>query len=666
MRSGKTLARRYELEREIGRGTTGSVWVALDSQLGRRVAVKMLNAAASHNGEGLVIEAKTIALLRSPHVVQVFDVGFEDDQPFIVMELLQGETLETRLLRHRRLPLRVVTSLVTGIAKGLAAIHDAGILHRDLKPANVFLAQESGKEVPKLLDFGVAVLRQPRELDAHLEVAPPAGTPLYMSPEHFSGSELDERSDLWSLAVVTYEMLMGSWPFLAQGMAELRAQVCSGLYQRPSAILQKPGAELDILFDRAFATERSRRFSSATAMVEELLRIGENDNKQVIRVLFLDDEPDMQLLLERRFRSQLRDGSYELHFATDGQAGLDTLRQRPDIDVVLTDLNMPGMDGLTFLSHLPSVNPLVKAVVVTAYNDMDNIRTAMNHGAFDFLCKPIDFNDLQRTIHKCAEYVGHLRSAVDSREQNSIFRVLLGQGVADKIVTTMRASEPLRTRNLDATVAFVHICGLGEALEQGGNAEGFALVNSHFEVLVAELLAHDADVSRFLQDSTLAVFEGDDHLVRAVEACLAIRRRLRTLASSSPNGMRRYGVAIGLDAGPLIAGLIGSLAFGRLESAAIGSPISIAGALQRVATTHDILISGSVERKLGGRYPCHAVENALPPQLADVLVSRLEEPRGHGRGYLPRTRDVASDHDAVGPNSVESLERTQEQSPERI
>ena len=121
---------------------------------------------------------------------------------------------------------------------------------------------------------------------------------------------------------------------------------------------------------------------------------------KVPRILVVDDEPDIEALISQIFRRAVRASQLELRFAADGQEALGRLRADPDIDMVLTDINMPRMDGLTLLSHLAEVNPLLKAVIVSAYGDMDNIRTAMNRGAFDFLTKPIDLADLQATVAK--------------------------------------------------------------------------------------------------------------------------------------------------------------------------------------------------------------------------------------------------------------------------
>ena len=117
-----------------------------------------------------------------------------------------------------------------------------------------------------------------------------------------------------------------------------------------------------------------------------------------MRVLIVDDEPDIELLIRQRFKR--RAGEFQFVFASNGQEALERLQEDPEVEVVVTDINMPVMDGLTLLSRLPGANRLVKAVILSAYGDMPNIRTAMNRGAFDFLTKPIDFHDFETTIRK--------------------------------------------------------------------------------------------------------------------------------------------------------------------------------------------------------------------------------------------------------------------------
>ena len=135
------------------------------------------------------------------------------------------------------------------------------------------------------------------------------------------------------------------------------------------------------------------------------------------KILVVDDEEDLELLMRQRFRRQVRRGEYELHFAHNGREALDVLVKVPDIRLVLSDINMPVMDGLTLLSRLDEIEANVSAVVVSAYGDMANIRTAMNRGAFDFVTKPIDFSDLQVTVEKTLHHIQVLEDASASRDR---------------------------------------------------------------------------------------------------------------------------------------------------------------------------------------------------------------------------------------------------------
>ena len=135
------------------------------------------------------------------------------------------------------------------------------------------------------------------------------------------------------------------------------------------------------------------------------------------KILVVDDEEDLELLMRQRFRRQVRRGEYELHFARNGREALDVLAEMPEIQLILSDINMPVMDGLTLLSQLEEIDANISAVVVSAYGDMANIRTAMNRGAFDFVTKPIDFSDLQVTVEKTLRHIQVLEDALASRDR---------------------------------------------------------------------------------------------------------------------------------------------------------------------------------------------------------------------------------------------------------
>ena len=138
---------------------------------------------------------------------------------------------------------------------------------------------------------------------------------------------------------------------------------------------------------------------------------------QAYRILVVDDEPDLEPLILQRMRRHIRSNEYEFVFAQNGVEALEKLNADPTIDMVLSDINMPKMDGLTLLQQLPDVDPNLRAVIISAYGDMDNIRTAMNRGAFDFVTKPIDFDDLKITITRTLEHLAEWREALSSRDQ---------------------------------------------------------------------------------------------------------------------------------------------------------------------------------------------------------------------------------------------------------
>lgn len=614
---------RYRLQREVGRGAAGSVWVAWDTQLERQVAIKRLHADSPDEAAQLThfkAEARAIARLRSLNIVRVYDVGTSGGQPFLVMELLEGESLEARLVRHTRLPLSMCAEIISDVCQGLSATHRAGIIHRDVKPANVFLTRETRRDVAKLLDFGVATLMAQSRACSHDEGLNGhwVGTPQYTSPEQLEGESVDGRSDLWSLAIMAYRMLTGVCPFQATTLPSLRARIGSGCFTAPSSLLRELDSNIDDFFRRALARSPGERFQRAEEFSNAFSALC-RERPQPTRILFLDDEPDMELLVRQRFRRQVRDGQYELHFALDGRRGLDELKQGAAFDVIVTDLNMPGMDGLSFLGQVPELDPLVRVVVLSAYGDMPNIRAAMNRGAFDFLGKPIDFDDLQATIEKCAAHASMVRKALQSTEENQMMRALLGQGVADRWLAALRNAESALHEATRATVVFVDIHGFARTLSQPLPEHAFERLNEHFALFIRELQAKEGTVSRFVGDAVLAIFEGDGHLRRALDACLAIRVQSRArVAEGRAESGESFGVAIGVDTGLIMRGPAGSAALGHVEPSLIGDPVSTAARLQGMAERDEVLIAACALREVADDYQCEQDARRTVPTRGGV------------------------------------------------
>ena len=233
LEAGRILHDRYRLIRPIGHGSQASVWIAEHLALTTTVAVKLIDpelAKKESARERFRREATAAAQLRSAHVVQILDHGIEGDQPFIVMELLDGEDLFERLTHRTRISLRETSKVVTQVARALTRAHAAGIVHRDLKPENIFLVPNDDDEVVKVLDFGVAKFKDPgKAAMQRTGLGTLIGTPHYMSPEQVKGiSEIDYRADLWALGVIAFQCVTGELPFDSEGV---EANAITGISQ---------------------------------------------------------------------------------------------------------------------------------------------------------------------------------------------------------------------------------------------------------------------------------------------------------------------------------------------------------------------------------------------------------------------------------------------------
>ncbi len=270
--TSKLVAERYRLLREVARGGMGSVWLAKDMKLGRHVAVKVMSqklVGAEDLEARFEREAMTVAQLRSNHVVQVYDYGVQEGLPFMVMELLEGESLGARLKRLGLLGLRETATIVAQVAKGLKAAHNAGLVHRDLKPSNIFLATHDDAEVVKLLDFGVVKALDDSGSSDVTESGMLLGTPQYMSPEQVRGRKtVDHRSDLWSLAAVMFRMLAGSNPFRGDCVGDVVIKIYSDELPKLTDYCDSLPEEFDAFFDRAFSRKPEDRYQSAEELAQ--------------------------------------------------------------------------------------------------------------------------------------------------------------------------------------------------------------------------------------------------------------------------------------------------------------------------------------------------------------------------------------------------------------
>ncbi|WP_437598467.1 serine/threonine-protein kinase [Sorangium sp. So ce590] len=261
---------KYRLERRLGGGGMGDLWLGFDIKLRRRVVIKFIRSFAATEPELVARferEARASARVRSPYVIETYDYGVDRGCAFIVMEYLEGEDLNRRLEREPKLPLAQAALLFTQLGKALDAIHAAGVIHRDLKPGNIFLTCSGGDELLKVLDFGVAKSSCSR--DRITKTGMVLGTPRYMSPEQtMAPRQVDYRSDLWSMAVILYRAITGQCPFAGTNINELVRHICQTSFPRASELAPELPPGVDAFFSRAFAFDPDARHQSGREMME--------------------------------------------------------------------------------------------------------------------------------------------------------------------------------------------------------------------------------------------------------------------------------------------------------------------------------------------------------------------------------------------------------------
>ena len=336
------------------------------------------------------------------------------------------------------------------------------------------------------------------------------------------------------------------------------------------------------------------------------------------KILVADDETDLELLIKQKFRQKIRDQQYTFVFAVNGKDALEKISQHPDVDIVLSDINMPEMDGLTLLSRLSEASPLIKAVIVSAYGDMENIRTAMNLGAFDFITKPINFEDLSVTMEKTLKHVSQIRETLQAIKENNILKMYVDETVLNFMGSREYENSLTASETVEASVVFIDICSFTSISEKEPADTVVKLLNSYFDVMVKEITAQGGHIDKFIGDAIMAVFRGKYHLDRAIDACLAVRDEIGRMPESSNPVSFIPKVAIGINSGEMISGNIGSAALRRLDYTVVGDAVNTAQRLQAVAGESQIIISESSYEKVKESFSCR--------KLGSVSLKHKEKP----------------------------------------
>ena len=340
------------------------------------------------------------------------------------------------------------------------------------------------------------------------------------------------------------------------------------------------------------------------------------------KILAVDDEPDFELLITQRFRRQIREQEFEFRFAHHGEEALATLSAEPDIDLMLLDINMPVMDGLTLLSELRERQLEVQAIIVSAYGDMTNLRTAMNRGAFDFVTKPVDLSDLEITVRKALANVAKLREMDRQRMAAERARNNLSRYFSPNIVELLASQdEPLGAgRRETVAVLFADIVAFTQMAELMAPEDVLAMLREFHTRMTAQIFASGGTVDQYMGDGILAVFGAtaaspDD----AASALNCAEMMLETLErwnhEREEKGDARLDIGIGLNYGPVVLGDVGSEH--GMSFTAIGDTVNTSARLQ-------VLTRSLKTQLVVGDAVVRAIE-ALSPEVAAERLCRLED-----------------------------------------
>ena len=305
------------------------------------------------------------------------------------------------------------------------------------------------------------------------------------------------------------------------------------------------------------------------------------------KILAVDDEVDFELLIRQRFRREIRANEFAFRFAHHGEEALAVLAEDPDIELLLLDINMPVMDGLTLLAELRARQSPVRAIIVSAYGDMANIRTAMNRGAYDFVTKPVDLNDLEITIRKTLEEIERVRDLDRRRSAAERARANLSRYFSPQIVELLAArDEPLGAVRRETVAAlFVDIVGFTRMAEAMSPESVVVMLRQFHERMTAQIFAAGGTIEKYIGDEIFAVFGLPNATVEDAANALRCAEGMMGALDAwnherEGRGEPRLAIGIGVNYGPAVLGDVGSER--NLSFTVIGDTVNTASRLQQL------------------------------------------------------------------------------------
>jgi serine/threonine protein kinase len=395
---GSVIGGCYRIVGLLGRGAMGIVLLAHDERLDRRVAIKCTHdhlLSASFR-ERFVSEARAMARVSHPNVVQVHAFGEHEGSPYFAMEYVQGPTLEQWMAANKGpTDIAVALRILDELCRGVAAIHAADTVHHDIKPSNVLL---DAALRPRIADLGLAVFfRQDHATEREI-----VGTPAYMAPEIAFSKDLDPkvraRADIYSLACVAYELFTGRPPFDGAGHLGMLLQHAMKPVDPPTRFRPDLPAEVDAAILRALAKDPRQRTPSVEELRRELTASSER-GREPVRILVAEDDDDFREALKLFLALEFPNADIEC--VPDGAGALEAVDRRAP-SVAIIDLRMPGIDGteLTGLLRARNSSAAMPIIILTASGGSEEWRRLSALGADRFLLKPVVMDDLATLVRR--------------------------------------------------------------------------------------------------------------------------------------------------------------------------------------------------------------------------------------------------------------------------